>query len=335
MTTMPGRTTALQDIIGDSIAMRDLRDVIRRVAPRPINILIQGPTGSGKELVARGIHGASGRTGPFVAFNICAVPESVFESMLFGHVRGAFTGAVADSPGYLIEADRGTLFLDEIGGLPASLQAKLLRVLETREFRPVGASRDRSSDFRLVASTNEPLSALVEAGRFRADLAYRLSAVVIEVPPLRDRPSDIPLLAQHFVSEATGGAPLPRLDPEALRALAERDWPGNVRELRNAVERAVILADGDFIGPDDLRFSSRTDAWPTNGKPMADLARRRLWEELRRCDWEVSTVAERLGVHWTTVYRRMRKFGITRPREGTGSFPPPDELGPSVMGASD
>ncbi|HJR63809.1 MAG TPA: sigma 54-interacting transcriptional regulator, partial [Gemmatimonadaceae bacterium] len=228
--------------------MARVRELVRQIAPTELSVLIEGPTGAGKELVAQAMHAASRRSGRLVAFNVCAIAETMFEDALFGHVRGAFTGATSDAAGYLVEADKGTVFLDEISGLAMGMQAKLLRVLETREFRPVGARLDRRSDFRVVAATNEPLATLLAERRIRADLAYRLGGVVIQVPSLRERPEDVPVLACRFMERARASCGIAvRLSGEALHALQQYDWPGNVRELKNVVERAAVLAEGAVV----------------------------------------------------------------------------------------
>ena len=189
-------------LIGDSLPMRQLRALIARVATSTLSVLIEGETGSGKELVARALHEMSGRSGALVALNVCAVPDSMFEATMFGHVKGAFTGALRDSAGYLTEAHRGTLFLDEVSGLSLTNQVKLLRAIETKEFRPVGARSDQRSDFRLIAASNEDMVHLVEGGQFRRDLAHRLGGIKLTVPPLRDRLEDVPILAAHFAAQA-------------------------------------------------------------------------------------------------------------------------------------
>ncbi|HEY0779190.1 MAG TPA: sigma 54-interacting transcriptional regulator [Gemmatirosa sp.] len=257
-------------LLGDSRPMRHLRAAIARLGPSALPVLITGPTGAGKELVARGLHVASRRLGGLVAFNVCAVGDALFESAVFGHVRGAFTGAVADSPGYLAEADRGTAFLDEVGALSLGAQAKLLRAVELREFRPVGAARDRRSDFRLVSATNENIEVLVRAGRFRADLAERLGGVVLDVPPLAARREDIPALVMHFAAAAADatattprhvgsanrpvvGASVVEFSPEALGLLQAHAWPRNVRQLRHAVERALAWSPGGCVDAATVR----------------------------------------------------------------------------------
>jgi DNA-binding NtrC family response regulator len=300
-------------IIGDSAAIHAVRVAVERVAPLRMPVLVEGPTGSGKELVARALHTLSGRRGRFVAVNVCAVAEAMFEATLFGHVRGAFTGAVRDADGYMVEADGGTLFLDEIGGLPQAMQAKLLRALETREFRPVGAGRDRASDFRVVAASNQPLRALVAAGRFRADLAHRLNAVEIHVPALATRGEDVAPLARHFAAAASPGAPV-MLSDAALARLREHGWPGNVRELRNVVERAVAFAVGGAVGEREVALNGTM--------PAAAAERDQLLHLLDGCGWDTDEAARRLGVHRATIYRRMERLSISRPpRARTGSLP--------------
>lgn len=231
-------------LIGESAAMVKLRALVERVAQRNIAVLIHGPTGSGKELVARALHAGSGRAGALVSLNVCAIPDAMFEAMLFGHVRGAFTGAIADAPGFLAEGNGGTVFLDEIGGLSEPLQMKLLRAVETREFRSVGAKRDRCSDFRVIAAASEGPQHLLAEGRLRSDLLHRISAFSIAVPPLKERLDDIPLLVRHFLLHHSDGPYTVKCrDTEVLQLLRDYDWPGNVRELRNIMDCWITLSD--------------------------------------------------------------------------------------------
>lgn len=320
-------STAAGVLVGESPPMQRLRALIGRVAPARIPVLIDGETGSGKELVAAELHRLSGRTGAFVAFNVCAVGESMFEDALFGHVRGAYTGAVGESIGFLREANGGSVFLDEISGLATPLQAKLLRAIETGVFRPIGSARDARSDFRTIAATNERLADLVADGRFRADLAYRLSGIVIAVPTLRERADDIPLLAKHFAErvrsagvDRVGRAPREIvLTKRAARLLQERDWPGNVRELRQAVEAAMLFA-GDVLDVD--AFDAATSHQPPARAPamLADepiaAERERLLALLASVSWDTDQLASRLGVHRATVYRRAKRLGIRLPSRG-------------------
>jgi DNA-binding NtrC family response regulator len=310
-------------IIGTSLAIRRLREQILRIAPSSIPVLIQGPTGSGKELVAEALHRASGRSGAFVPFNVCAIADAMFEDALFGHVRGAFTGALGDRRGYLAEADRGTVFLDEITGLAAAAQPKLLRALETRTFRPVGSTADRRSDFRIVAATNDDLGQLVRDGRFRADLAHRISGFVLRVPPLSERVDDVAPLAQHFAAgmQSPGGAPV-ELSASALELLAAHAWSGNVRELKHVVECGAALADDGRIGVRDIADLLARSAYVTHatGAEVAPLDResneivaadRRMLEGLlASCDWDTEAAATRLGIHRSTLYRRMKRCGM-------------------------
>lgn len=307
--SMTNRAEAMSELlIGETPVMQHLRALVARVAPSSLPVLIQGPTGAGKELVAAALHRWSGRAGSLVAFNVCALGESMFEDAVFGHVKGAFTGALRDAPGYLLEADRGTVFLDEIGGLPLVPQAKLLRAIETRQFRAVGAPYDRTSDFRLVAASNDSLDALVADGRFRADLAYRLKGLVIEVPPLSARRADIPLLARRFLECAGSGVGL-ELGTDALGELMAQAWEGNVRELKHVVERAILNSSGRKVTRADVRM-----ALAPGGSPRVlgtdVFAKRRLQELLDAHQGDTAKVAMLLGVHRATVYRQMKRMGL-------------------------
>jgi transcriptional regulator with GAF, ATPase, and Fis domain len=240
-------------MLGSSPAMREMFALLEKVAASDLTVLLEGETGTGKELGAEGLHEASGRAGAFVAVNCGAIPRELLESELFGHEKGAFTGAVRERPGAFVSADRGTLFLDEVGELPLDMQAKLLRALERREVKAVGSDRSRSVDVRIVAATNRSLAREVQAGRFRQDLYYRLAVVVVRVPPLRTRLEDLRMLVDHIQDElarrraAAGLPPLQRLDETAMGMLSRHDFPGNVRELRNIVERWAVL--GAFAAP--------------------------------------------------------------------------------------
>lgn len=311
-THQPGDMAEL--LIGETPVMQQLRALVARVAPSSLPVLIQGPTGAGKELVAEALHRWSGRQGNLVAFNVCALGDSMFEDAVFGHVKGAFTGALREAPGYLVEADRGTVFLDEIGGLPLAAQAKLLRAVETRQFRPVGASYDRTSEFRLVAASNERLDALVGDGRFRPDLAFRLRGVVVEVPSLSARRADIPLLARSFLEKSAPGVGL-ELGSDALGELMAQGWEGNVRELKHVVERAVLNSTGRKVTRGDVRMALPLRA-PADRDPAASLARRRMVNLLAAHDWDTAKVASTLGVHRATVYRQMKRLGLDGPMEG-------------------
>lgn len=296
-------------LIGETPVMQQLRALVARAAPSSLPVLIQGPTGAGKELVAEALHSWSGRDGNLVAFNVCALGETMFEDAMFGHVKGAFTGALRDAAGYLLEADRGTVFLDEIGGLPVVAQAKLLRAVEMKQFRPVGATYDRKSEFRLVAASNDDLAGLVNAGRFRADLAYRLRGVVIEVPSLSARRADIPLLARSFLEQAAPGIGL-ELSADALGELMAQPWTGNVRELRHVVERVVLHGSGRRLTRADVRMSLPIGGAAQRMLGADAFAKRRLEELLVAHAGDTVKVAVELSVHRATVYRRMKKLGL-------------------------
>lgn len=304
-------------IIGESGAIRQLRERVTKLATSRVPVLIQGPTGAGKELVADALHRLSSRSGALVPVNVTAIAESMFEDAFFGHAKGAFSGAVRDAAGFLGEAHRGSLFLDEIGGLARAAQPKLLRAIELGRYRPVGGRADSCSDFRLIAAANEDLGALAEAGHFRFDLLQRLSASVIRVPPLDERPDDIPLLVDAFLSRVFGSAvAAPRFSSDALQWLRERSWPGNVRELKNVVESVVAVAGEDVIGPYDIEsIVPRADRLTAPvGSVLVD--RRQLLDLLGKRGWDIQSVAQSLGVHRVTVWRWMQRFGIRRPLPG-------------------
>ncbi len=317
------RHYGFQEVVGRSPAMAAVFRLIERAAPSTATILIRGETGTGKELVARAAHHASDRSGkPFVSINCAALPEGLLESELFGHVKGAFSGAVADSPGLFRAAQGGTLFLDELGEMPLAIQAKLLRVLEAREVRPVGGTQSLPVDVRIVSATNKDLLAEIEAGRFREDLYYRCAVVEVEVPPLRARPDDIPLLARHFLARCAREREQPerKLAPEALAALLAYPWPGNVRELANAIEHAAVVA-GDSILPADLPARVReyaaapheagTAAPPLPGDEtltLAELERRHVLALLAREGGDRRRAAELLGIDLSTLYRKIKRW---------------------------
>ncbi len=309
-------------LLGVSGAIHQLLAQVRQVAPSRIPVLILGETGTGKELVARAIHEQSPRRGQgFVPLNCGALPDTLLESELFGHRRGAFTGAERDRPGLFEEADGGTLFLDEIAEMSPALQVKLLRVLESQEVRAVGDTQTRQVDVRLVSATNRDLEAAVEEGRFRRDLFYRINTVAIEIPPLRRRRVDIPFLAQHFAEEfGVAHARRITLAEDFIAALARCDFPGNVRELRNAVERAIALADPE--GPVTSRHlvsaSGEALGLPlpregTLGERLAQLEAELIREALERCDWNRTRAAASLGLSRQGLRYKMRRLGLADP----------------------
>jgi DNA-binding NtrC family response regulator len=310
------------EIVGRSEAMVALYREIAKVAPGRSTVLLQGESGTGKELLARAIHRHSPRRdGPFLAVDCGAISEGVLESELFGHVRGAFTGAMSDKTGLFADATGGTLLLDEISNVGPAMQASLLRVLQERQVRPVGSSRPRSVDVRIVAATNRDLREAVAHGEFREDLYYRLNVVHISIPPLRERHGDIALLAQHFLQEAAeqNGRPPCSLSGEAMETLESYDWPGNVRQLEHVIERAVVLVQSGVIGVEDLPFEVRGTVASDGEALLADhptleqLKRRYIVQILGETGGNVSRAASILGIDRRSLYRMMTRYDITRP----------------------
>ena len=302
-----------ESIIGLSPAMTEMFDALKRVAPTDATVLITGESGTGKELIAKAIHyNSPRRAARMVAVNCAAIPQDLLESELFGHVRGAFTGAIRNKPGKFELAHGGTIFLDEIGAMPLLLQAKLLRVLQEREVERVGDERTTEVDVRVVAATNRPLAARITAGEFREDLYYRLNVVPVRVPPLRERAGDIPLLADHFVRRFAAGARV-SLAPEAVQALESYPWPGNVRELENFCERIVLMRARDTIDAATVaaRLAELARDAPAGGGPtLPEIERNAIVEALRASGWNRSRAARRLGVPRHVLLYRMKKFAI-------------------------
>jgi DNA-binding NtrC family response regulator len=299
------------DFVTGDPATKELLALVDRVASRDIAVLVTGESGTGKELIARRLHARSPRAaGPFVAVNAAAFPETLAESELFGAERGAFTGADQARPGRFEEANGGTLFLDEVGELPVSLQAKLLRVLEERVVRRLGGPRDLPVDVRLVAATNRDLTQESDSGTFRQDLFFRLAVVVLTVPPLRERPGDIPLLARHFATRLAGRhrVPVPEVTDEALSALSAHSWPGNVRELRNVLERAIVVRGGELIRRGDLGLAGSASG--ASSLDRSHREREALLAALRRTGGRREEAARLLGISVRTLYYRLKQWGI-------------------------
>ncbi|MBS1792924.1 MAG: sigma-54-dependent Fis family transcriptional regulator [Acidobacteria bacterium] len=307
-------------MIGDSIAMRALRKQIAVVAPTDGRVLISGESGTGKELVARAIHAASRRkNAPFVEINSAAIPEDLVESELFGHAKGAFSGATHAKKGKFEIADGATLFLDEIGDMSPRVQAKMLRVLEEQRFEPVGSNTPVKVDVRVISATNKPLSFLIENGAFRADLFYRLNVIPFQIPPLRERLEDVPRLTDHFnlkFSHAYGKRPK-EFTPEAIEGLQNYAWPGNVRELKNTIERVVIMVEKPRVAFDDLPKFNPSEEPPASSfrfpsfKEATDAYQREfILHKLAEYDGSVAKAAESMGVDRSHLYRRMRNLGI-------------------------
>ncbi len=306
------------EMVGDSTRLREVQEVIKKVAPTRATVLISGESGTGKELAARAIHHQSSRKqGPFIRVNLGALPATLLESELFGHEKGAFTGAVAQKLGRFELAQGGTLFLDEIGDLPPETQVKLLRVLQEKEFERVGGTETVPVDVRVVAATNKNLDDLVQKGAFREDLYYRIRVFPIEMPSLRDRRSDIPILAQHFLRRFAGACgPATALDPDAVARLTAYNWPGNVRELENAMERALILSEDGHVRAEDLAFLEVEGPRPllppnaTLDDVLGSMEKHQLLDALERNTGSVSAMARELGINRTTLYYRLKKYGL-------------------------
>jgi DNA-binding NtrC family response regulator len=320
--------THLGAMIGKSEALEELRENIRKIAPTEATVLITGESGTGKELVARSLHQRSRRSAnPFVPVDCAALPESLLESELFGHEKGAFTGASISRPGLFELAHTGSLFLDEVAELPLPLQAKLLRVLEARQLRRVGGRHFISIDVRLIAATNRDLTKAREAGGFREDLFYRLNVIPIHVPSLRERREDIPLLAMHFLLKAChpGPSKAKGFSSDAMSLLEQYAWPGNVRELKNAVERARALANREYIQPEDLPPEVREpsagllDRLPptpsfkaAKQELVTEFEERRLRELLERTGWNIAQAARESGIHRKTIERKLKRYHLRR-----------------------
>ena len=312
---------SFDEIIGRSEALRRVLKQVETVAPTESTVLVSGETGSGKELIARAIHDRGTRSGrTFVKLSCAAIPTGLLESELFGHQKGAFTGAIADRVGRFELADGGTVFLDEIGEVPLELQPKLLRVLQEREFERLGSSRTLRTDARLIAATNRDLAAMVEAGTFRADLFYRLNVFPIHVPALRERPEDIPLLVRHFVQQLGRrmNKVVETIPAEAMSALARYDWPGNIRELQNLVERALILTKGPVLRVplDELKAHGAPAAGSSRPRTLQEAEREHVLAALEETHWVLggpNGAAARLGMNRSTLQFRLKRLGISRP----------------------
>lgn len=303
------------DLISKSPKMQQIFELAKVVAKSNSNVLILGESGTGKELLARAIHNESPRAnGPFVAVSCVAIPDTLLESELFGHEKGAFTDAIAQKKGKFELAHGGTLFLDEIGDISPKMQLALLRVLEEREFTRVGGTKPIKVDVRIIAATNRNLQKAVEEGRFRDDLYYRLNVITIQIPPLRERKEDIPLLVEHFIEKFNiqMGKRVKGISQEAMRLLMEYDWPGNVRELENVIERAMVITKGELITPEDLFL-------PTSGKAeenplsLEAVEKAHILKVLNETGWNIHRSAQILGIDRTTLYHKIRRYGLKRP----------------------
>jgi DNA-binding NtrC family response regulator len=306
------------NIIGNSKAMEDLKKIIGRITDTDITVLITGDSGTGKELFAKVIHHHSRRRDkPFIPINCSAIPENLMESELFGHVKGAFTSAMFNKRGLFEEADQGTIFLDEIGDLPYSIQAKLLRVLQEQEIRPVGGNISKVINVRIIAATNADLTKRVHSGEFREDLFYRLNVMPIHIPPLRERPEDIPALTEHVLRkiEKEYNQRSVTLSADSLELLLRHDWPGNIRELENTLKRAVALSGGGQIKYEDIIFiSPRESKMPrrekVQGKSLVESQKLTILRTLEENNWNYTITAGRLGIGRTTLWRKVKRFNL-------------------------
>jgi len=329
------RARKFEQLVGSSPALDAVLDGVKRVAPTCSTVLIQGETGTGKELIARAIHNISPRCGrPFIKLNCAAIPLDLLESELFGHEKGAFTGAIAQKLGRFELADKGTLFLDEVGDIPPSLQPKLLRILQEQEFERLGSSRTHQVDVRLVAATHRDLAGMVRNGEFRSDLYFRLNVFPVQLPPLRERREDIPALVEHFV-ELLGrrvGRQIEHIPEETMLDLCSYDWPGNIRELQNLIERALILSE-DGVLPNPLLTAGTQHM---SGVPipttLMDSERALILRTLEAAGWVIGGrdgAASRLGLKRTTLIYKMQRHGISRPSFDSNL----DMTGPSMQAA--
>jgi DNA-binding NtrC family response regulator len=301
------------NLIAQSAAMRPVLEIISRVGPSDANVLITGENGTGKGVVAQALHSVSVRAGkPFIAVNMGGLPEGVFESELFGHVRGAFTDAKTDRAGRFELADSGTLFMDEIGNIPMSQQAKILRTLETGEFERVGSSRTSHTNVRLISATNSDLNAEVATGKFRQDLLFRLNTIHLHLPPLRERREDIPLLAQHFLKQHVTryNKPITGFEDAALEAMKNYAWPGNVRELDHSVERGVLMAQGKVLRAPDLGLNAGQAAPRLEDMSLEEVESFLIKKTLARCDGNARKAAEELGLSRSAFYRRLERYKL-------------------------
>jgi len=307
-----------EQIIGNSPVLESVLEQVEQVAPTDSTVLIQGETGTGKELIARAIHNLSVRCGrPFIKLNCAAIPFDLLESELFGHERGAFTGAIAQKIGRFELADKGTLFLDEVGDIPPGLQPKLLRVLQEQEFERLGSTRTHQVDVRLVAATNRNLVDMVKRNEFRSDLYYRLNVFPVPLPPLRERREDIPALVEHFVElyARRMDKQIEHIAPETMSALVSYQWPGNIRELQNFIERSVILTSSNVLHPPLASLKSAADVESLGAITLEDAERDHIRKTLEQTRWVVAGpngAAARLGIKRSTLYFRMQKLGISR-----------------------
>ncbi len=320
------KSDGLEAIVGDSAAMRDVFRLVEKIAPTNSTVLIRGESGTGKELVARAVHSRSNRSArPFFALNCAAIPENLLESELFGHEKGSFTGADTRKIGLFEAASGSTLFLDEIGDLTLPLQGKILRALQEKEVKRVGGNETIPVDVRVVAATNRDLTAMMKAGQFREDLFYRLNVIPVELPPLRERSSDVRALVLRFLDKANAshGTSVTTVSPEAMDLLVRHGWPGNVRQLESVVERAVLLCEGNLVTPADLPSEVRLNTAPAarpygfdipaDGIDIEEFERQLIVQAMEKSGWVIAKAARLLGLTYRTLQYRLEKFGLKKP----------------------
>jgi PAS domain S-box-containing protein len=318
------RRHSFQDIISKNREMQRLFGVLEQASESDATILLEGESGTGKELFAKAIHALSPRkTGPFITINCASLPDTLLESELFGYEKGAHSTAFKDKPGRIAIAEGGTLFLDEIGDISPALQVRLLRVLQDKTYEPLGSTKSLKVDIRVVAATNKNLDGLVEQGKFRQDLYYRINVVKLVLPPLRERREDIPLLVEHFIRKFSrlNSKEIQGISPEVVPVLMSHDFPGNVRELENIVEYGTVVCKNGFIGMEHLPDYLKRRSEPTRERPsqektysLEDMQKSYLYEALRRNHWNRTTTAAEMGVHPTTLWRKMKRFNIEVPK---------------------
>ncbi|MDM7919489.1 MAG: sigma-54 dependent transcriptional regulator, partial [Methanosarcina sp.] len=301
-----------RDIIGKSLAMQEVYEIILKAAATDNNVTIMGESGTGKELVARAIHDLSSRhEKEFVTVNCGAIPENLLESEFFGHKKGSFTGAYSDKMGYLDIADHGTLFLDELGELSLNMQIKLLRAIDGRDYMPVGSNRSKKSNFRVIAATNRNLTELIKKGEMREDFFYRIHVIPIKLPPLRERPEDIPLLVDHFLVLFTKGEKKPAIPSKVMDSMMNYSWPGNIRELQNVIRRYLSVGRWDFMKSADITQAIEAKNYNMPGETLGEIEKTTIKKVLEQNQWNRTLSAQSLGISRRALFRKIKRYGLS------------------------